>query len=84
VDEALFSIHDRIESIKMRLESLNRKENVAEKDLISLRDRLQRCDEEWKEGKIEVEGGRVPGGQAVVSKLLYEAHNLMSEVQNKM
>ncbi len=84
MDEALFSIHDRIESIKLRLESLNQKENVAEKDLVSLRDRLQRCDEEWKEGKIEVEGGRVPEGQAVVSKLLYEAHNLMSQVQNKM
>jgi len=84
VDEALFSIHDRLESIKMRLESLNQKETISEKDLISLRERLQHCDEEWKEGKIEVEGGRVPGGQAVVSKLLYETHNLMTQVQNKI
>jgi len=36
MDEAHFSIHDRLESIKMRLESLNQKETISEKDLISL------------------------------------------------
>lgn len=83
VDKGLFPIHDRLENLKMRLEGLLGKGNVTERDLVSLRDRLQRCDEEWKEGKIEIEG-RVPEGQAAVSKLLFETHNLMSQVQNRM
>ena len=77
-------LHSRPAGKYQNAPRFNQKETITEEDLISLRERLQHCDEEWKEGKIEVEGGRVPGGQAVVSKLLYETHNLMTQVQNKI
>lgn len=50
VDSSLYSIHDRLDYLTMRLKGLMNKENVSERDLTSLRDKLQHIDAEWKEG----------------------------------
>ncbi len=55
----LMSVHDRLESIIMRLEGLMVKENLKEADLGKLREKLMAVDAEWKEGKIAAAGGQV-------------------------
>lgn len=83
VDEPLHSIYFKLMQIIEGLEDLKFKGNYTSKDIGHLQNKLHAIDQNYNQASFKKQGN-LPGGQAVVSELLEEAHELAYELVCKL
>jgi cob(I)alamin adenosyltransferase len=80
-------IQDKLENVIRQLKELKQNPSKVTTDqLTPIQETLRSVDEQYSEERagFVLPDGRVPEGQANLSELLNEAHQLLEEVQNSM
>ncbi|KAJ3036577.1 hypothetical protein HDV00_002537 [Rhizophlyctis rosea] len=70
----------QLQQIITDLNQVKNKGQYTEDDLSPIQEKLHNIDEKWNEGAIKEDDGSVSPGQAALSDLLSEAHDLVSDL----
>ncbi|KAH6562570.1 hypothetical protein BASA50_001790 [Batrachochytrium salamandrivorans] len=77
-------IESQVEEICKKLKSLQEKGGFTEKEVSSLQKQLHAIDEKWNDGAIREDDGSIAPGQAEISDLLNEAHEMISDLLDQL
>ncbi|KAJ3300543.1 hypothetical protein HK104_010485 [Borealophlyctis nickersoniae] len=72
-----------LENIIKSLGALKGTKYTAEQ-VEKLQEKLHAIDEKWKDGAIKEEDGSIAGGQAALSDLINEAHDVASDLLSEL
>ncbi|KAI8847725.1 hypothetical protein BC829DRAFT_444379 [Chytridium lagenaria] len=73
-------IQDRLASIMSDLRRMSQSRRVDPRDIMQIKEQLHNIDEEYQDACIHENDGSIAPGQAIISELLAEAHELSSDL----
>eukprot|EP00842_Homolaphlyctis_polyrhiza_P000457 jgi/Hompol1/1411/HPOL_002347-RA len=75
---------DRVEAICKQLKTYQEKGGFTAKDIEVLQEQLHAIDEKWVDGAIREADGSIPPGQAELSDLINEAHEMIADLLDQL
>ncbi|KAI8923161.1 hypothetical protein BC831DRAFT_472451 [Entophlyctis helioformis] len=74
----------KVESICVRLKNFTDNGGFTDKDIEKLQEELHAIDEQWVDGAIKEADGSIAAGQAELSDLINEAHEMISDLLDQL